>query len=224
MKLPEENIVPLDDEVDYVQGVFVEPLSVVLHGLSLMPFIPNQPVVIIGLGTIGLLALQTVKAFGAKEIHVVDIEEKKLELANSFGATYSYHPIEDAAPLDEICERGIPLVIETAGVPESERMAIDIASPKGNVLYIGIPEKEVAFTKENFLKIIRKELTIKGSWMSYEAPFPGKSWYGAVDLMKQGIIQWEQMINQVVDFDNSIDRLKQMNQSKGVNGKIIIKI
>lgn len=224
IQLPEENVVPLGDKVSDEQGVFVEPLSVVLHGLTLMPFIPNQPVGIIGLGTIGLLTLQVVKAFGAKEIYVVDIDQKKHKLAKTLGATYCYHPITDKALLDEVCEQGLPLMIETAGVPETEVLALKMASPKGNVMYIGTPSKDITFTKEEFEWINRKELSMKGSWMSYEAPFPGESWNSAVDLLNQGKIKWQQLVDQVVDLDESIEVLKKFNQPQAINGKVIIRM
>jgi len=81
-----QNIVKLPDEVSYKEGAMVEPLSVALHGIERVNVKAGATALVFGAGTIGLLALQCLKAVGAGKVYVVDIIDKKLELAKKLGA------------------------------------------------------------------------------------------------------------------------------------------
>jgi len=63
----------LPDEVSYVQAAMVEPLAIAYHAATRTPVKPGMSAVIVGVGTIGLLTLQVVKAMGAGPIIAVDI-------------------------------------------------------------------------------------------------------------------------------------------------------
>ena len=68
------------------------------------------------------------------------------------------------------------MVVETVGIPATQLQALELVRPRGRVVYVGTPHKNVEFTPEQFEKILRKEISITGSWMSSSAPFPGKAW------------------------------------------------
>ncbi|MDN5344997.1 MAG: L-iditol 2-dehydrogenase [Clostridia bacterium] len=75
IKVPAVNAVKLPDGVSFVEGAFFEPATVALHGILLMQGSGGQDVAILGMGTIGLLVLQLVKALGAKRILAMDIDQ-----------------------------------------------------------------------------------------------------------------------------------------------------
>ena len=66
VKMPAINAVKLPDELGFVEGAFLEPITVALHGLFVMDFKGGTDLAIVGMGTIGLLTLQCAKALGAK--------------------------------------------------------------------------------------------------------------------------------------------------------------
>ena len=53
----------------------------------------GDSVVVLGAGTIGMLVLQATMAAGAGKVIVVDIDDRKLELAKKLGATQTINPI-----------------------------------------------------------------------------------------------------------------------------------
>ena len=85
--VPERSLYKIPDNVSFVQAAGVEPLSVALHALSMSKFHLGDHAAVVGAGTIGLLLTQLLKAAGASQITVIDIDEEKLNLAKRFGAT-----------------------------------------------------------------------------------------------------------------------------------------
>ena len=79
-------------------GAFIEPITVGLHAFHLAQGCENKNVIIIGAGTIGLLAIQCAVALGAKSVTAIDISSEKLALAKSFGAMQTFNSSEMSAP------------------------------------------------------------------------------------------------------------------------------
>jgi len=225
-KAPGTNVVKLPDEISFIQGAFLEPTTVALHGLLLMDFKPMTSVAITGMGTIGLLTLQCAKIMGAKEITVFDIDDKKLNIAKELGATYTINTLkEDVSKRVKMLtnNRGFEMVLETAGVPETELLCLEIAGNNGSVMFIGTPHTEFTITPKDFEYINRKELLVRGSWMSYSAPFPGKEWTLGAHYLGNGDIEVEKLIGKVVPLDEIAEAFELIEQRK-VSGKIIMTV
>ena len=73
----------LPDSVSFAEGALLEPLSVVLHGISSARLTLGHPVLICGAGPIGLLALSSARASGAHPIVITDVEPSRLEFAKT---------------------------------------------------------------------------------------------------------------------------------------------
>lgn len=224
VKLPEVNAVKLPDTVSYVQGAFLEPITVALHGLFVMDFRGATEVAIVGMGTIGLLALQCAKILGAKTITVFDIDEERLQVAKKLGANYCLST-KDNTFRDQIKEKtngdGYDMVIETAGVQFTEILSLEIAANKGNVMYIGTPSKPIQLQPKEFEFINRKELTVRGSWMSYSAPYPGKEWLLAADYLGSGDIRIQDLIDRTIPMSDGWSGFEDIEKGK-VKGKIVM--
>ncbi|MTI62008.1 MAG: galactitol-1-phosphate 5-dehydrogenase [Firmicutes bacterium] len=226
VKVPEVNLVKLPEGVSYVQGAFLEPITVALHGLFLMDFKPMTSVAITGMGTIGLLTLQAAKIMGAKEITVFDIDEDKLALAKELGADYLINTGDKnfREKADEITGgNGFEMVLEAAGVPQTELLCLEIAANKGSVMYIGTPHTDFKITPEQFEYLNRKELMVRGSWMSYSAPFPGEEWtLGAYYLGKKKI-RIEKLLDRVVPLKEIWTAFEDIDRGK-IKGKVMLEV
>lgn len=67
LSLSEKNVFALPTDMPIEDGAFIEPITVGLHAFHLAQGCENKNVIIIGAGTIGLLAIQCAVALGAKE-------------------------------------------------------------------------------------------------------------------------------------------------------------
>jgi L-iditol 2-dehydrogenase len=82
--------------MSYAQGALLEPLSVVLHGLSRVKLAIGHGAMICGAGPIGLIALAAARASGAHPIVTTDLEPKRLAFAKEFVPSCQVYQVNTA--------------------------------------------------------------------------------------------------------------------------------
>jgi threonine dehydrogenase-like Zn-dependent dehydrogenase len=100
----------------------------------------GDTVAVLGLGPVGLCAVQSAVAAGASHVFAVDSVEERLELARRFGATPVH--LTEGNPKAEVRGatggRGADVVIEAVGAPSAVDAAISLARNAGTVAGIGV--------------------------------------------------------------------------------------
>lgn len=219
------NLFRLPAEMAIEDGAFIEPVTVGLHAFHLASGCKGKNVVIVGAGTIGLLAMQCALALGAKSVTAIDINDDKLALATSLGATQVFN--SRALSVDDILNalrdsRFDQLVLETAGTPQTVSLAIDIAGSHAQVALVGTLHHDLNLPVATFGKILRKELTLLGSWMNYSAPWPGEEWETAVRLLTGKKLQLEPLIAHTGDSESFAQAVQALNGAP-MQGKIMLR-
>lgn len=223
--LNQRNLVKIPTQSDTLNSAFIEPVTVGLHAIYLAQGCQGKNVVVVGAGTIGLLAAQAAKALGAKSVAVIDINQEKLQLAVELGADFVFNsmelkPEEITRQLNE--QRFDQLILETAGVPKTVELSIQIAGPRAQIALIGTLHQDLQLNQQVFGLILRKELSILGSWMNYSAPWPGKEWSEAVQLMAQNKINIAPLIASIDSIDRYVEAVMTLD-GKPMNGKLMLK-
>nr|WP_318384557.1 galactitol-1-phosphate 5-dehydrogenase [uncultured Enterobacter sp.] len=221
-----DNVFQLPQNMPIEDGAFIEPITVGLHAFHLANGCENKNVVIVGAGTIGLLAMQCAKALGAKSVTAVDISAEKLALATSLGATHVFNsrdmsPPEIHAQLQET--RFNQLILETAGVPQTVSLAIALAGPRAQLSLVGTLHDDLELSSAVFGQILRKELTILGSWMNYSAPWPGEEWATAARLLSEKRLQLAPLIAHKGGFTSFASAVQAVKGSP-LQGKILLQL
>jgi alcohol dehydrogenase len=102
---------------------------------------PGDVVAIVGAGPIGLAAVLTAKLYTPAKIVVLDVAEKRLELARKFGADVTIdNGTEDAVTriMELTGGRGADVAIEAVGVPATFELCTEIVSSGGTVANVGV--------------------------------------------------------------------------------------
>ncbi|MEI2404606.1 galactitol-1-phosphate 5-dehydrogenase [Niallia taxi] len=198
----EKNVLILPEEVSNEEAALIEPLTVAIHGIERVSFNAGANVVVFGAGTIGLMTLLALKARGAGNVTVIDINGEKLEKAKKLGASTIINSL--ITDLNEyFSENPKPeVVIETAGVSQTQVQSVEIVEKLGKVVYVGTSTRDVVFPPKVFERILRGEIEITGSWMSYSSPFPGFEWKAALQYIKDGVIDVKPLINEVYQLED----------------------
>ncbi|WP_315068603.1 galactitol-1-phosphate 5-dehydrogenase [uncultured Clostridium sp.] len=219
-----QNVVKLPDEVDYKEGAMIEPLTVALHGIQRVNIKAGATALVFGAGTIGLLALQCLKAVGAGKVYMVDVVDKKLELAKKLGADDVINSMN--VDLNEyLSQNGKPeIVVENSGSPIAQAQCLEIVKKCGSVVYIGTATRDLILKPETFEKILRGELNITGSWMSYSAPYPGYEWTTAVEYIKEKKIDLKSMITNVYKLEDGVIPFEIMRDKNACATKVLFEI
>jgi L-iditol 2-dehydrogenase len=115
------------------------------------------------------------------------------------------------------------MVVESAGVEFTEKLSLEIAGNKGDVMFIGTPAKPITLLPSEFEHLNRKELTVRGSWMSYSPPFPGKEWELTGYYLQQGLLRVDELIDRVIPLSEINEAFQDLDVPGKVKGKILLK-
>jgi aryl-alcohol dehydrogenase len=93
----------------------------------------GESIAVFGTGAVGIAAVMAARLVGADPIIGVEVKAKRLRLARESGAT---HVIDNrrqnvARRIAEITGDGVNYVVETTGIPEMHRLAVDVLNPNG---------------------------------------------------------------------------------------------
>jgi threonine dehydrogenase-like Zn-dependent dehydrogenase len=117
---------------------------------------------------------------------------------------------------------GYDFVIEAAGAPAAEILALKLAAPKATVMFVGTPHSALTLQPAEFELINRKELTLQGSWLNYSAPFPGWEWQYGLEMLTKRQVDIEPLVGSTLPLSQA-DRLPALlSERGGLKRKIVL--
>jgi alcohol dehydrogenase len=112
---------------------------------------PGSTVAIVGSGPIGLAALLTAQFYSPAEIIMIDLDQKRLDIALRFGATKAVNSTDGKAIESVLAltgKRGVDTAIEAVGVPATFELCEQIVAPGGHIANVGVHGKPVTLHLE----------------------------------------------------------------------------
>ena len=159
VSVPKNLCARIPDNVSDESAVFTVLGAVGLQGLRLAQPTLGETVVVTGLGLVGLMTVQMLRAHGCR-VMGIDYDSKRLEMAREFGA----YPVDASADVDIVARamdfsrgRGVDAVILTASTESSEPIsqAAKMCRKRGRIVLVGVTglrlsrqdfyEKEISF-------------------------------------------------------------------------------
>lgn len=217
--VPERSVFRLPDEIPFEQGAILMCSSATsLHALNKARLRSGETVAIFGVGGLGISAVQLARHLGAAEVFAVDINPRKLELAERFGAI----PVNASAgdPVEQIREltrgRGVDVALELVGLPLTMRQAVRSLAILGRAALVGLTQK--TFEVAPYSELLNKETEIIGvsDHLASEIPV-------LLDLARTGKLDLSHGIIRTVPLEAGavngvLDRLEEFGD--GVRGVI----
>ncbi len=208
--VPSKNVVKISEKVSYEQAACIEPITVAIHGVERATIQGGKKAIVYGCGTIGILVMQCLLAKGIEKIYVVDIDDYKLNLAKRLGAYETINSLNTNVK-EYFSEHGkVDYVFETAGINFIQNEVLTLVNKLGTIVYVGTAHKDVNIEAKNFELILRGELNVTGSWMSYSSPFPGAEWTAAVEYLDSGKIRVDDIITHKFKLDDGYQAFETM--------------
>ncbi|HEX4010535.1 MAG TPA: alcohol dehydrogenase catalytic domain-containing protein [Solirubrobacteraceae bacterium] len=190
LAVPVSSLRALPDAVDDAAGAMVEPGGNALRAARAAGLEPGDRLLVLGPGTIGLLAAQFAQDGGA-EVHVVGRDPASLTFAASLGFAGVW-------PLGEPPRRDFDAVIDATNAADAPALALDLVAPGGRVVYIGLAGTPSTIdTRTLALKDVTAVGILSGS--------PGLS--GAIDAYASGAVDPRPLVAATVGLEDVGDVL-----------------
>jgi alcohol dehydrogenase len=188
-------------KLTFEQLALVETLAIGCHAVSRGNPQPEDTVLIIGAGPIGLSALEFVKLTGARAI-MLDLVEARLEFARKrMGVAETILGKNDGSELEQLKalagEAMAQVVIDATGSNKSMSQALNYVSFAGRLVYVGITQQEISFPHATLMH--RRELTLLASRNALPPDFTR-----IIELIEQGRIDTRPWITHLATFEETI--------------------
>lgn len=215
LAVPAWNLVPFDDSVPYDVAALCEPAAVSIHALNLAGVEEGRRVAVVGTGTIGFLVAAFARSRRANVV-VCGRSGKKNAYAKELGFqtldTSSGSLLEDAGKLTS--QEGFDVVIEAVGENASIKTSILLAGALGTVVLVGNPSGDLALPKDVYWSVLRKQITLKGSWnSSYRAG--ANDWAEAAEALKGADFDFARLVTHTFpleEYEKAFDVIRDKNE------------
>ena len=219
LSVPKNLVVALPDDVDFQAGAFGTLGAIALQGVRLAEPTLGESMLVIGLGLVGQLTVQLLKANGCR-VFGVDLDQSRVDLARQLGADAAAISAGDTrtAVMNWSEGRGVDAVLITAATDSNEpiEFAGEVSRLKGRVVVVGMTGLSVP--RPSYFK---RELSLQIS-MSYgpgrydpeyeehghDYPFGYVRWTekrnieAFLELVRQGRVAVEPLISHRFDVDD----------------------
>lgn len=183
---------------------------------------PGQTVIVMGVGGIGMNAVQGARHAGASRVIAVDPVEMKREVAQQLGATHSFDNIGDAAEFARSVTngQGADSAIVATGVLETEHVQQAFAAVRkaGTVVVTGIgnPATDVQVNARE-LTLFQKRL--QGSL--FGASSPSRDIPRLLDMYQTGDLRLDEMITRRYTLDDINQAYADLHAGINIRGIIV---
>lgn len=225
--VPAENLVELPETVSYEAAAMMEPMAVAVHAMRRMDVQKEETVVICGLGTIGLLLLMFLREAGVSNILVVGNKDFQKETILNLGISedcYCDSRTQDVEKwiLEKTGRCGVDVFFECVGKNETVIQAINGTIPGGKVMLLGNPHSDMNFAQNIYWKILRNQLTLKGTWNSSFVGETDDDWHYVLNKVAEGKVNPENLITHKLGFEELEKGLKIMKDKTEDYVKVMI--
>ena len=222
---PAWNLAPIPDNVPFEQAAMGEPISVALHAVRQTNIKLGDKVVIYGPGTIGGLIAQWCRAWGATKVMLVGNNSSNFDTVKKVGFDLICNS-DEVDPVEWVKEQtdgnGADVAIEAVGCAATFCSCLLSARPGGTVLAVGNPHGDYLLPRDTYWQILRKQLTIHGTWNSGFNASDKNDWLTAIDAMANGLIDADSLITHRFPLEETLTGLELMRDNKEPFCKVMI--
>src|SRR5215469_4688206 len=191
-------LVKLPDHVSYEQGSFIEPVNTCMKAIEALNLLPDETVLVIGQGPIGIMLGLLAKRSGASVV-TSDLYPQRLTIGSSFGLSRTVNATSEdpGQKVRELTDgRGADVVILAAAGNKLVRPAIDAARPGGRVML--------------FAQTQRSEVAIDPAAICVDEKVLLGSYSASVDLQKENV---DLVFSGEIDFSGLISHRYPLEQA-----------
>ncbi|MCI8810798.1 MAG: galactitol-1-phosphate 5-dehydrogenase [Oscillibacter sp.] len=211
--VPVWNLIELPENVSDVQGALLEPAAVALHAVKRAEIPQGASVCVVGTGAIGLLAGEWAKIRGAGRVTIKCRSEAKRQIVQQCGLEYAaaFRAGEE-----------FDCVIEAVGSAQALEESLLRTAPGGRLVLMGNPDGPRTLSQDLYWRILRKQLTLTGTWNSSFGS-SNSDWIETVQALADASLQTDAIVSHLLSQKELSKGLQVMRSRSELFCKIMIK-
>ncbi|EGX57456.1 dehydrogenase [Streptomyces zinciresistens K42] len=209
LTLPARLLHALPDDCDLTAAALLEPAACVAAAAVRANALPGERVAVVGTGTLGMFAVQFLKAASPAELLVVGTRGDREELARRFGAT-AFRTKDQPLPDD------MDVVIETAGSADAARVSAALLRRGGRLVLTGIPAPGAPGLDPTDLVVRQLEVhTVFGA--------PPAAWAHAVRVFGAGLLDPLPLVTHELPLQEFPKAIELVGSGDPAVGKVLLR-
>jgi propanol-preferring alcohol dehydrogenase len=195
--IPARSVVQLPAEIPFEQGAIMMCSSATsFHALRKGRLNAGETVAVIGVGGLGMSAVQLADAMGALDVYAIDINEERLEMAEDFDAI----PV-NASEVDAVEEirrltdgRGADVTLELIGLPTTMQQAVQSLAVFGRAVLVGIASEPLEI--DTYGELLGREAEVMGAadHLLQELPL-------LIEYARRGLLDLSGVVTETIPLD-----------------------
>lgn len=214
--VPERTAVTLPADLPFDQAAMVEPVSIAVHAVNRLPVRLGDAAVVVGTGMIGLLVVQALRLAGCGRIIALDVEPRKLALAQELGADVGLDA-RDPEVATQVAAltggRGADVAVEAVGAAAPVQLAIRCLRKGGALGLVGNLAPHIELPLQ---AVVTRELTLYGSCAS-QGEYPA-----CLELLRRGAIRVTPLVSAHIPLDAAPPWFERLYQREPGLLKVIV--
>ena len=183
----------------------------------------GDSVAVFGCGGVGDAAIAGARLAGATTIVAVDVDDRKLELARSFGATHAVNASTDD-PVEAVRAAtggfGADVCIEAVGHPAVLEQAFFARDLAGTVVQVGVPTPDMRMPDIPMIEFFGRGGALKPSW--YGDCLPSRDFPLLVDLHLQGRLPLDRFVSETIGLDDVEEAFHRMERGEVLRSVVVL--
>ncbi|CAL9428227.1 dehydrogenase [Streptomyces sp. DH-12] len=209
LTLPARLLHPLPEDADLTAAALLEPAACVAAAALKARAVPGERVAVVGTGTLGMFAVQFLRAASPAELLVVGTRPDRAELSRRFGAT-AFRTKDQPLPDD------VDVVIETAGSADAARTAAALLRRGGRLVLTGIPAPGADGLDPTDLVVRQLEVhTVFGA--------PPDAWAHTVRMFAAGLLDPLPLVTHELPLTGFPDAIELVGSGDPKVGKVLLR-
>ncbi len=216
IKIPEKNCFINNADHCQVELSVQEPLGNAVHTITHFP-IEGRDVVVLGCGPIGIMAVDVAKAYKARKVIAIEVNDFRLNLAKEIGADYVINPRKEDV-YEKVMEytngMGADVIGDFSGHKGAIEQAFKYLKPGGGFAILGIPDEPLTIDVTN--DIVFKGVRIYGvtGRRIYD------TWFQVRDLLDHNLLHLDKIITHTMPLSD-VNKAAELMKKKEC-GKIVL--
>jgi propanol-preferring alcohol dehydrogenase len=195
--IPARNALRLPQEIPFEQGATLMCASATaFHALRKSRLRAGETAAIIGVGGLGMSAVQLARAFGALSVFAVDVREESLQRASRYGAipvnAASGDPVAAIRKLTD--GRGVDVAVEMLGRASTMHQSLQCLAPMGRAVIVGIGNEPL--TIDTYRELLGGEAELIGSNDHLLSELPT-----VIEMARRGILDTSGVVTRTVGLN-----------------------